>query len=85
MQPTRLFIPNGSVSDVIRDVVTVRPVVACYPNFIKGLQLNNKYLENNSFSMWKGNRDKFSFFRYREILNLQDVNSSSFLTLPSLT
>uniref|UniRef100_A0A8C6YDK5 Phospholipase A2 n=1 Tax=Naja naja TaxID=35670 RepID=A0A8C6YDK5_NAJNA len=53
VQPTRLFIPNGSVSDVIRDVVTVRPVVACYSNFIKGLQFNNKYLENNSFSMWK--------------------------------
>uniref|UniRef100_A0A670XXC4 Phospholipase A2 n=1 Tax=Pseudonaja textilis TaxID=8673 RepID=A0A670XXC4_PSETE len=53
VQPTRLFIPNGSVSDVIRDVITVRPVVACYSNFLKGLQLNNKYLENNSFSMWK--------------------------------
>ncbi|XP_029141207.1 cytosolic phospholipase A2 epsilon-like [Protobothrops mucrosquamatus] len=53
VQPTRLFIPNGSVSDVIRDVITLRPVVACFPNFLKGLQLNNKYLENNGFSMWK--------------------------------
>ncbi|XP_032069314.1 cytosolic phospholipase A2 epsilon-like [Thamnophis elegans] len=53
VQPTRLFIPNGSVSDAIKDVVTMRPVVACYPNFIKGLQMNNKYLENNNFSMWK--------------------------------
>ncbi|XP_070791868.1 cytosolic phospholipase A2 epsilon-like [Pituophis catenifer annectens] len=53
VQPTRLFIPNGSVSDVIRDVITMRPVVGSYSNFIKGLQFNDKYLENNNFSMWK--------------------------------
>ncbi|XP_025032436.1 cytosolic phospholipase A2 epsilon-like [Python bivittatus] len=53
VQPTRLFIPSGSVTNVLRDVITLRPVVSQFHNFMKGLQLNNKYLENNRFSTWK--------------------------------
>ncbi|XP_015264097.1 PREDICTED: cytosolic phospholipase A2 epsilon-like [Gekko japonicus] len=53
VQRTRLFIPSGSLSKVLRDVVTMRPVVSHYHNFMKGLQMNNKYLENHCFSTWK--------------------------------
>ncbi|XP_061467302.1 cytosolic phospholipase A2 epsilon-like isoform X2 [Rhineura floridana] len=53
VQPTRLFIPSGTLTDVLRDVVMWRPVTAQYHNFMRGLQLNNKYLENDRFSTWK--------------------------------
>ncbi|KAJ7344799.1 hypothetical protein JRQ81_000749 [Phrynocephalus forsythii] len=53
VQPTWLFIPGGTLSDVLRDVVTLRPVLSHYHNFMKGLQLNNKYLENDRFCIWK--------------------------------
>ncbi|XP_033001731.1 cytosolic phospholipase A2 epsilon-like [Lacerta agilis] len=53
VQPTHLFTPSGSLTDVLRDVVTMRPCVAQYCNFTRGLQVNDKYLENDRFSMWK--------------------------------
>lgn len=53
--PARLFIPGGTLSKVLRDVVTLRPVVSHFRDFTRGLQLNNKYLENATFCMWKGN------------------------------
>uniref|UniRef100_A0ABM5FAA9 Cytosolic phospholipase A2 epsilon-like isoform X1 n=1 Tax=Pogona vitticeps TaxID=103695 RepID=A0ABM5FAA9_9SAUR len=53
VQPTRLFIPSGTLSNVLRDVVTLRPVLSHFHNFMKGLQLNNKYLENDRFRIWK--------------------------------
>uniref|UniRef100_A0A8D0L2E4 Phospholipase A2 n=1 Tax=Sphenodon punctatus TaxID=8508 RepID=A0A8D0L2E4_SPHPU len=51
--PTRLFSPSGTLSKGLREIITKRPVVSQYPNFLKGLQLNNKYLENDSFCEWK--------------------------------
>uniref|UniRef100_A0A8C8AR74 Phospholipase A2 n=1 Tax=Otus sunia TaxID=257818 RepID=A0A8C8AR74_9STRI len=45
----------GYLSTTLREMMTGRPVVSTYHNFLKGLQLHNKYLENESFCMWKGN------------------------------
>ncbi|NWS56380.1 PA24E phospholipase, partial [Chunga burmeisteri] len=52
-QTTSLSIPKGCLSNTVREMMTGRPVVSTYHNFLKGLQLHNKYLENESFCMWK--------------------------------
>uniref|UniRef100_A0A8C3U590 PLA2c domain-containing protein n=1 Tax=Catharus ustulatus TaxID=91951 RepID=A0A8C3U590_CATUS len=52
-QTTCLSIPKGYLSKTLREMMTGRPVVSTYHNFLKGLQLHNKYLENESFCMWK--------------------------------
>ncbi|XP_071415549.1 cytosolic phospholipase A2 epsilon-like [Pithys albifrons albifrons] len=52
-QTTCLSIPKGYLSNTLREMMTGRPVVSTYHNFLKGLQLHNKYLENESFCMWK--------------------------------
>ncbi|NWX71576.1 PA24E phospholipase, partial [Alca torda] len=52
-QPTCLSVPKGCLSNTLREMMTGRPVVSTYHNFLKGLQLHNKYLENESFCMWK--------------------------------
>ncbi|NXI30775.1 PA24E phospholipase, partial [Sterrhoptilus dennistouni] len=52
-QTTYLSIPKGYLPKTLRQMMTGRPVVSTYHNFLKGLQLHNKYLENESFCMWK--------------------------------
>ncbi|NWT54647.1 PA24E phospholipase, partial [Erythrocercus mccallii] len=52
-QTTYLSIPKGYLSKTLREMMTGRPVVSTYHNFLKGLQLHNKYLENESFCIWK--------------------------------
>ncbi|NXX84969.1 PA24E phospholipase, partial [Urocolius indicus] len=52
-QPTCLSIPKGCLSTTLRDMLTGRPVVSTYHNFLKGLQLHNKYIEHERFCMWK--------------------------------
>ncbi|NXF42527.1 PA24E phospholipase, partial [Oceanites oceanicus] len=52
-QTTCLSIPKGCLSNTLREIMTGRPVVSTYHNFLKGLQLHNKYLENENFCMWK--------------------------------
>ncbi|NXF07280.1 PA24E phospholipase, partial [Smithornis capensis] len=52
-QTTCLSIPKGYLSNTLREMMTARPVVSTYHNFLKGLQLHNKYLENENFCMWK--------------------------------
>ncbi|KFV47173.1 Cytosolic phospholipase A2 epsilon, partial [Gavia stellata] len=52
-QTTCLSIPKGCLSNTLREMMTGRPVVSTYHNFLKGLQLHNKYLENERFCMWK--------------------------------
>ncbi|NXY53203.1 PA24E phospholipase, partial [Callaeas wilsoni] len=52
-QTTCLSIPKGYLSKTLREMMTGRPVVSTYHNFLKGLQLHNKYLEDESFCMWK--------------------------------
>ncbi|XP_074765189.1 cytosolic phospholipase A2 epsilon-like [Athene noctua] len=52
-QTTSLSIPKGYLSTTLREMMTGRPVVSTYHNFLKGLQLHKKYLGNESFCMWK--------------------------------
>ncbi|XP_050191262.1 cytosolic phospholipase A2 epsilon-like [Myiozetetes cayanensis] len=52
-QTTCLSIPKGYCSNTLREMMTGRPVVSTYHNFLKGLQLHKKYLENESFCIWK--------------------------------
>ncbi|NXE31415.1 PA24E phospholipase, partial [Ptilorrhoa leucosticta] len=51
---TCLCTPSSVLSSALRDVLTGRPTIAQYPNFIRGFQLHNKYLESEGFSTWKG-------------------------------
>uniref|UniRef100_A0A8C0GD91 Phospholipase A2 n=1 Tax=Chelonoidis abingdonii TaxID=106734 RepID=A0A8C0GD91_CHEAB len=50
---TRLLTPAGALSTAFRDVLTGRPTIAEFPNFLRGFQMHNKYLENEHFSTWK--------------------------------
>jgi len=50
---TRVVCPTDSFSDIFRDVAMVRPAASEIYNFLKGLQMNNNYLESK-FSKWKG-------------------------------
>uniref|UniRef100_A0A8C3S0Q1 Phospholipase A2 n=1 Tax=Chelydra serpentina TaxID=8475 RepID=A0A8C3S0Q1_CHESE len=50
---TRLLTPADSLSTAFRDVLTGRPTIAEFPNFLRGFQLHNEYLENEHFSTWK--------------------------------
>ncbi|NWU75735.1 PA24E phospholipase, partial [Onychorhynchus coronatus] len=52
-QTTCLSIPKGYPSNTLREMMTGRPVVSTYHNFLKGLQLHKKYSENENFCMWK--------------------------------
>jgi len=51
---TCLFSPSSVLSSALRDVLTGRPTIAQYPNFIRGFQMHSKYLESEGFSTWKG-------------------------------
>ncbi|NXK59138.1 PA24E phospholipase, partial [Sylvietta virens] len=58
---TCLFTPSSALSSTLRDVLTGRPTIAQYPNFIRGFQLHNKYLESEGFSTWKGTVNQHVF------------------------
>ncbi|OPJ82972.1 cytosolic phospholipase A2 epsilon [Patagioenas fasciata monilis] len=49
---TRVVCPTDSFSSIFRDVVMLRPAASEIPNFLKGFQMNNNYLESE-FSKWK--------------------------------
>ncbi|XP_051477973.1 cytosolic phospholipase A2 epsilon-like [Apus apus] len=49
---TRVVCPADSFSDIFRDVAMSRPAASEIPNFLKGFQMNNNYLESE-FSKWK--------------------------------
>lgn len=61
---TCLFTPSSVFSSTLRDVLTGRPTIAQYPNFIRGFQLHNKYLESKGFSTWKGTVNQHVFQQY---------------------
>uniref|UniRef100_A0A8D0KUT0 Phospholipase A2 n=1 Tax=Strix occidentalis caurina TaxID=311401 RepID=A0A8D0KUT0_STROC len=50
---TCLCTPSSVFSSALRDVLTGRPTIAQYPNFIRGFQMHSKYLESEGFSTWK--------------------------------
>ncbi|XP_015262654.1 PREDICTED: cytosolic phospholipase A2 epsilon-like, partial [Gekko japonicus] len=51
--PTSMFTPAGGLSRVLRDILTDRPAVSKYDNFLKGFQMNNEYSQHRRFSKWK--------------------------------
>ncbi|XP_025031621.1 cytosolic phospholipase A2 epsilon-like [Python bivittatus] len=51
--PTRMFTPAGGLSNALRDILTDRPAVSKYHNFLKGLQMHNEYVQHQHFSKWK--------------------------------
>ncbi|NXT40790.1 PA24E phospholipase, partial [Pelecanoides urinatrix] len=51
---TCLCTPSSTLSSALRDVLTGRPTIAQYPNFIRGFQMHSKYLESEGFSTWQG-------------------------------
>ncbi|KAM6459316.1 cytosolic phospholipase A2 epsilon-like [Liasis olivaceus] len=51
--PTRMFTPAGGFSNALRDILTDRPAVSKYHNFLKGLQMHNEYVQHQHFSKWK--------------------------------
>uniref|UniRef100_A0A8D2PZH2 Phospholipase A2 n=1 Tax=Varanus komodoensis TaxID=61221 RepID=A0A8D2PZH2_VARKO len=50
---TRLVTSQSQFASVFRDVLTGRPTMSEYPNFLKGLQFHDRYLENAQFTTWK--------------------------------
>ncbi|KAJ7413476.1 phospholipase A2 group IVE [Willisornis vidua] len=49
---TRVVCPTDSFSEIFRDAAMLRPAASEIHNFLKGLQMNNNYLESE-FSRWK--------------------------------
>ncbi|XP_060118343.1 cytosolic phospholipase A2 epsilon-like [Heteronotia binoei] len=50
---TRTVCSQGRLSQILREVLTGRPTIAEYPNFLRGFQMHNEYLQNKQFSTWK--------------------------------
>ncbi|XP_061467306.1 cytosolic phospholipase A2 epsilon-like isoform X2 [Rhineura floridana] len=50
---THIVTSQGQLSSSLRDVLTGRPTIAEYPNFLRGFQFHNEYYENEHFSTWK--------------------------------
>ncbi|XP_026526793.1 cytosolic phospholipase A2 epsilon-like isoform X2 [Notechis scutatus] len=51
--PTRMFTPAGGLSSTLRGILTDRPAVSKYNNFLKGLQMHNEYVQHQQFTKWK--------------------------------
>ncbi|XP_063174427.1 cytosolic phospholipase A2 epsilon-like [Candoia aspera] len=51
--PTRMFTPAGGLSNALRDILTDRPAVSKYHNFLKGLQMHDEYVQHQQFTKWK--------------------------------
>lgn len=60
--PTRMFTPAGGLSNTLRDILTDRPAVSKYNNFLKGLQMHNEYVQHQQFTKWKGITVEFECF-----------------------
>lgn len=52
---TTVVIPGSWLSNTFRSILTHRPFVSEFHNFLRGLQLHTDYLQNTEFSRWKGN------------------------------
>ncbi|XP_060118658.1 cytosolic phospholipase A2 epsilon-like [Heteronotia binoei] len=51
--PTSMSTPAGGLSKALRDILTDRPAVSKYDNFLKGFQMHNEYSQERRFSKWK--------------------------------
>ncbi|XP_054825907.1 cytosolic phospholipase A2 epsilon-like [Eublepharis macularius] len=84
-QKIYLYTPAGPLSSAFRDVLTDRLSVAQYHNFLRGLQLDNSYLEQSNFQRWKDtildSSSPNQLTQTEDYLSLEDtgffINSSS--------
>ncbi|KAM4829174.1 cytosolic phospholipase A2 epsilon isoform 1-T1 [Thomomys bottae] len=50
---TTVMIPGSWLSDTFRDILTHRPFMSEFHNFLNGLQVHTNYLQHGQFSKWK--------------------------------
>ncbi|NWZ35787.1 PA24E phospholipase, partial [Brachypodius atriceps] len=50
---TCVFTPTSGLSTALRDILTDRPAVSKYHNFLRGFQMHNEYIQNEQFTKWK--------------------------------
>ncbi|NWS56373.1 PA24E phospholipase, partial [Chunga burmeisteri] len=50
---TCMFTPTSGLSTALRDILTDRPAVSKYHNFLRGFQMHNEYIQQEHFSKWK--------------------------------
>ncbi|NXK95095.1 PA24E phospholipase, partial [Formicarius rufipectus] len=51
--PTCVFTPTSGLSTTLRDILTDRPAVSKYHNFLRGFQMHNEYIQHEHFAKWK--------------------------------
>lgn len=51
---TCVFTPTSGLSTTLRDILTDRPAVSKYHNFLRGFQMHNEYIQQEHFTRWKG-------------------------------
>ncbi|NWU29558.1 PA24E phospholipase, partial [Dyaphorophyia castanea] len=50
---TCVFTPTSGLSTTLRDILTDRPAVSKYHNFLRGFQMHNEYIQHEHFKKWK--------------------------------
>ncbi|NXF89034.1 PA24E phospholipase, partial [Eubucco bourcierii] len=50
---TCMFTPTSGLSTALRDILTDRPAVSKYHNFLRGFQMHNEYIQQENFTRWK--------------------------------
>ncbi|XP_008936922.1 PREDICTED: cytosolic phospholipase A2 epsilon-like, partial [Merops nubicus] len=50
---TSMFTPTSGLSTALRDILTDRPAVSKYHNFLRGFQMHNEYIQQEHFTKWK--------------------------------
>uniref|UniRef100_A0A8C4XPP2 Phospholipase A2 n=1 Tax=Falco tinnunculus TaxID=100819 RepID=A0A8C4XPP2_FALTI len=50
---TCMFTPTSGLSTALRDILTDRPAVSKYHNFLRGFQMHNEYIQQEHFTRWK--------------------------------
>ncbi|NWV64319.1 PA24E phospholipase, partial [Malurus elegans] len=50
---TCVFTPTSGLSTTLRDILTDRPAVSKYHNFLRGFQMHNEYIQHEHFTRWK--------------------------------
>ncbi|NXT00414.1 PA24E phospholipase, partial [Jacana jacana] len=50
---TCMFTPTSGLSTALRDILTDRPAVSKYHNFLRGFQMHNEYIQQEHFTKWR--------------------------------
>ncbi|NXJ18949.1 PA24E phospholipase, partial [Dicrurus megarhynchus] len=50
---TCVFTPTSGLSTTLREILTDRPAVSKYHNFLRGFQMHNEYIQHEHFTKWK--------------------------------